>query len=312
VSHIGVVRRFAGVLLVVLMAAGCTTSGSHHSAPKPPPAIQPTVTSEPISSVLADPSPAIADHRLSRTWRLDGGTFVAGPAPAHARPTHTQQQAVTAARAADEAFFTPRARTTYPTGPVDLHSAYALVTVSAGLPIGCVEACLPPAALPKAGSYRQRRAWIVWYRIVGPTSCPGVQVSPASPARPAAAVEAHRGWIVFVYPDHLDNAISYRESGAGCGGLPASADLAQQHIGVAWHLISRRGTTVIVGFTPPACGRASFSSYGTDDGTHGDISIAFAVRFGPHQCRAPRPQTYRARIPLTVRTIRDGPVGVLG
>jgi hypothetical protein len=246
-------------------------------------------------------------------WRLDSGAFIASPPPVSARPAHTREQAVAAARSADEIFFERSALlAAAPSGRVvGFGAGYGLVTIR-GLHATCAEACSPTSTrIARAARYERRQAWIVWYRVTGSSfSCPAGQPTTAAPS--PSGIASHLGWVVFVYPDRLDNAVTFHESHLVCGPLPPALNIAMRHIGIGWRLASRIGRNVTVDYLPPPCGRQAFTAAGSDDRTHGSISIIFAVPFGATACQPVSTQAFTASMFTTVIKIRSGQVGILG
>jgi membrane-associated phospholipid phosphatase len=264
-----------------------------------------------VASAAHDLAPKLAAGRLARPWRLDDGLFTADPAPPAAHLAHTRAQALAADRSSDLQFFGRAALVGAPSGHAsDLGAARALVTLHGLRPV-CIEVCKPPLPQPTAPVYNRRPAWIVWYRITGGTTgCPAAGTSPAAP--PPSTSASHVGWIVFIYPDHLDGALTFHESYDLCAPAPATLDLAVEHIGVAWKLVARHGRLVTVTLAPPPCSSSSFSEAGTDDGRHATISIVYAAPFGTNHCPRAARHLFKASIPPSVTLIRSGPVGLLG
>ncbi len=91
--------------------------------------------------------------------------------------------------------------------------------------------------------------------------------------RPARS-QIHRCQITttqFVLPDAETWAVTFVERGYdGCGFAvsPSTTELAERHLLVQWHVVSRQGKKVTLGFTLPSCAEFGSGSFGGNTKTN--------------------------------------------
>jgi hypothetical protein len=291
-------RVIVGLALVGLLA-GCT---SGHSA-KPSPSqtgvaasVRPgTADALPSVVLTGRQGPALGvpmahDGRMER-FLLDSGAFTVSRAPSWLHPAEPMSRVLVAMKEADPFAFS---------SPELIHPVvgYGLVTIE--------------ARYWKQPAYNNTPAWVVAYEDNRPSSCPAMGPPASLPPPPTPPLPLHH-YTVFVLPDAETWAVTFVERNrARCGGgvVPSAATLAQSSTFVHWHVVSRHGISVTVGYTIRACADDGMYTSGGDRNAE-FIAIAQAVPFGhPPNCSGVRQRTKTFELPsetVQLRPPRSGP-----
>jgi hypothetical protein len=295
-------RRHAQQLLMAACAftltmSACTTG--HHAVPSRSVRTLPATDSA-LPSVQYRPpeGPALgvpfAVDGVMSTFFLDRGALHVNQPPESLHPAESMARALTAAKEADTGAFS------FPGGPQPVVVGYGLVTID--------------RRYWRKPVYQNTPAWVVAYQDNRPSSCPASRADASPAPKPTPPLPKHH-YTVFVLPDAETWAVTFVERGFSlCGGkvFPSQATLAESSTFIHWHVVSRDGTSVTVGYTLPSC--ADDGGYSSSGGPSTDtlsLDIAETVPFGhPPNCRAVQQRTKTIRVSSATAKLeppRSGP-----
>jgi hypothetical protein len=244
----------------------------------------------PESPILGYP---VAVGGVISSFSLDRDALRVTRPPASIHPVESMARALAAAKEADTGAFS------FPGGPHPVVVGYGLVTID--------------KRYWRTPAYHNTPAWVVAYQDNRASSCPAQRLPNTPAPKPSPPLPNHH-YTVFVLPDAETWAVTFVErANARCGGtvFPSQATLAESNTFVHWHVVSRAGGSVTVGYSLPSCAEdGDYSVSGGPSSATASIDIAETVPFGhPPNCTGVRQQTKTIRVSANAKLAppRSGP-----